>query len=477
MLPFSSPPRSCSWRAPPPEELASPLIPSPAPQSAQIPPSSLPAPFTQPEWVALPLGPSLSVPLPHLLLAMQRHLDQDDRSSWDPFVAHLRLVVTHYHGTLVHTIADALHCQSESIPERRMYRALLPLLAHAGFGPVSVAHFPSDASCFDAPAGSPDWGSMGSEALQDVGAKAGLYPPKTVQPIFAPHAFLFARGATSVSRSGRFLGAKVRLLWDILTSGGPSLLAQLTEASEAPSPPPPADHFRVVRRQTLLSHLRNSGIASWIFADLTIEEPAYENVVVCYPTTGSSPAVHLDLYGSTTQADLPALLPTKQGSQWAAASWVISALVAASVALFLGLVPLVVVVLTCAFTSRASVGRSSDNWRREQRIGTQAGAAAVLGLDASDETTKRLLVAYFTLWRHGPHTSEGLGRAVSLFLRDEFDLEGAFDARDTVAQLVRLGLANVTETKGRTEIAASGTPRHILPQFDGLQILHAVHLA
>ena len=98
-------------------------------------------------------------------------------------------------------------------------------------------------------------------------------------------------------------------------------------------------------------------------------------------------------------------------------------------------------------------------------------------LQVVSEELKQLLLTYFSLWQGGPQSIQRLDSAADLFLKDEFCVEANMDIDDAAAKLVRLGLADLTTVSGGAdELWPSGSPQQILPQFEGLRVLHEIRL-
>eukprot|EP00667_Euglena_gracilis_P011998 EG_transcript_12297 len=421
---------------------------------------------------------------------MQRHLQPDDRQAWDHFAHHLRLVVTHYYSTLFHAASDAFaSLGADPHAERRLYRALGPLLAEAGYRPLPAALAAASVNG----ASPASWVSFGSDELRGFVAKANLYGTRPAPP-FAPHVLVYTRGAAVEETTGYFLAAKLQLLWDTVLTSGPAGLLALASATEAPFTPPSTPQQAVLRRQTLHSRLVELGWGRWLAGRLTLREPALEAVVVVCPTAGNSPAVHLEGYQNVPVAHLFSVFPSETANAPAAAARPTRpaahgalALLCCAVALATLPCPSAVLLLCLGLAhgvgvmdrllhSSAHRGAEAAAWRRQYSTGSGAHLLAGMAADASGEATKRLLLGYFALWQHGPHSGEALGRAMALFLKDELDVDAEPPGAAVAQQLARLGLADGPRDGAAGPYRVSGSPQQILPQFDGLQVLHDVRL-
>jgi hypothetical protein len=465
------------------------------------------------EVVEMPLGRYIPVSVKDLNTAMQRHLNPDDRLAWEAFAENMRLVVsTFYDGLVGFTLDsyDALHHSGswEHSNEKRFYKGVTEVLRQGSYRPLPQFwwdnangykfNFTLDVI--------PDWDSMGSDELSAFIQRGTVYSLDQV-PLFANNVLIYTRGMDVKEKTEYYLWAKIDYLVDKLMYGGWHVLKKiLADDTEPAFARPSTKHTAVIRRHTLESRIKEMGLMTWLFSKVTLVEPSFESVVIIYPYSeviGGKVGkdMKMEIYNSVPMADLEGLLPFKQihlrpfDTFYFLIQLVLIALfltgivqtflhgeVSTGLAFFLMTIALdlsrrfynilyaYMMVLILYQSERLT-------WQASKLCGDGRSVLSLLRDQVVSEELKQLLLTYFSLWQGGPQSIQRLDSAADLFLKDEFCVEANMDIDDAAAKLVRLGLADLTTVSGGAdELWPSGSPQQILPQFEGLRVLHEIRL-
>ena len=447
----------------------------------------------------LPLGRYIPVSLNTLNASITNHLPADDARIWRDISFHLESVVSTYYNEEARDAKaslEELELGKEWNPkaEALLYEQIVTLLNMSCHRPLTQFWYDFTHAAdftFSVPM-IPDWRRTGSEELQAFLERGTIYPEDRI-PLFAFNVLIFVRGPSVQEKTGWFWLRKFRHLIEEW------LYNNFLSRRKSVVPPygPTCEMVQTlkVRRQTIASLYEELGLFRWLFSKLTLAEPAFESVKICYrQQKAGKPQMVLESFRQIALADMEGILPVaKIYLRPLSRLWFVIRLLLLGAFIFgiwrtlfhtkraLGfeafLTPILFeavrrfYMLISGYRNKMR-GYELDRvtWKENKKSGEGRVVISDICDEVTNEETKQILLMYFLLWQHGAQTSKQLLKRAEGFLKQEFDVEANIDVEDAVDKLVRLGFAREVAHTGAEggcakKVTVAGSPQQILSRF------------